>query len=90
MCKIFFIYIGYIMSDKLEKLEKKLIAPSIKKVDVPKKKLESHKYKCEVGKKKYTFKTKKDLCTNLGISNKKVNTILTSGTNDGKVKISFI
>jgi len=69
--------------------EKKRAKSADQKVSKPKPKIESHKYKCEVGKKKYTFKTKKDLCTNIGISNKKVSKIL-GGEEDSKLKISLI
>mgnify|MGYP000001622556 FL=1 len=69
---------------KSVKSKAKVAKPAVKKP------IESHKYKAEVGKKKYTFKTKKDLCSNLGVSNKKVNKLISGEDNDDKLKISFI
>lgn len=78
------------MNNKIGKLlEKKKVDSETNKVAKPKQKIESHKYKCELGKKKYTFKTKKDLCNHLGVSNKKASKIL-GGEEDSKLKISLI
>jgi hypothetical protein len=52
----------------MELLDFKHKKPVAVKKCPPSIKLESHKYKAQVGNKKYTFKTKKDLCTNLNIT----------------------
>lgn len=53
-------------------------------------KLIRHRYKCEVGKKSYTFKNKKDMYTTLGLSRNTTNKILKGELASDKIKINTI
>ena len=53
-------------------------------------KLIRHKYKCDVGKKSYTFRNKSELASGLGLSRGVTNKILKGELASDKLKISLI
>lgn len=69
----------------LENKKTKKVAPP-----APKPKLARHKYKCDVGKKSYTFKNKKDMSDGLGLSRTVTNKIIKGELGSDKLKISMI
>lgn len=55
-----------------------------------KSKMIRHKYKCEIGKKSYTFKNKKELANGLGLSRNITNKIIKGELASDKLKVSLI
>lgn len=49
-----------------------------------------HKYKCDIGKKSYTFKNKKDLSSTLGLSRTNTNKLIKGELASDKIKINLI
>ncbi len=88
----------------MEKIEKMLVekpedgfagikkSKTVKTLNVvpEKPKLVRHKYKCDIGKKSYTFQTKKELCDGIGLSNKAANKLLKGEVESDKIKIHTI
>jgi hypothetical protein len=71
-------------TDKFIKVNKDAISL---KLTMPQQKLVRHKYKCEVGKKTYTFQNKKELCKGIGFSRSTTDKILSGEKNMDNVKI---
>lgn len=49
-----------------------------------------HRYKCDVGKKSYTFKSKKEINSSFGLSNKITNGLIKGEMASNKIKIHLI
>lgn len=49
-----------------------------------------HRYKCDIGKKSYTFRSKKEMSSSLGLSRTTTNKLLKGELASDKIKIGFI
>lgn len=74
-------------TEKPSEVQKKVKS---EKVKPEKAKLVRHKYKCDVGKKSYTFKNMNEISSGLGISRKTTNKLVKGEIASDKIKINLI